>query len=569
MKLETDALVVGAGPTGLFLASELARHGMSCRLVDQSERPSEWSKALGVHARTLEILDLVGLGPEVLERGKPVRGISFYGANGSARRFAHVELEDLDTPYPFVLGLPQSETERILAAHAARLGVPIERGVRFAALTQHEDGVEAELELPGGTTAKASARWLIGCDGAHSTVRKALGLPFRGASREQDFALADVRLAWDRSEDEAHVFFSPDGVLAAIPMAWLGRGEPGQGGWWRLIADRPGLVPGGDAPRPGREALLAILRRRGAREAALLDAGWTTCFHVHRRIVPRYRAGRVFLAGDAAHVHSPVGGQGMNLGMQDAYNLAWKLALVDAGAGRPQLLDSYERERRPIAAATLIGTDLATRVITLKSPITRELRDRLASLLSGIEPVERRLTRMVSELDLAYRRSAIVREDRTPLRRVHLAHHPEREAPDLGAWIDFGAAPAAGERAPDVSFGPPGQPLRLFDVLRGTRHVLLLFEGIHATADGLAHLGRIAAEVEHDHGEHIAVHLVAGREDAAWSGSVLPDPARTLHARYGAAAECLYLVRPDGYVGYRAQPADAKKLARYLGRVLV
>jgi hypothetical protein len=296
-------------------------------------------------------------------------------------------------------------------------------------------------------------------------------------------------------------------------------------------------------------------------------------FRIHRRIIPSFRDGRVFLAGDAAHIHSPVGGQGMNLGIQDSFNLAWKLALVTRGFGRPILLDSYASERHPIAAATLSGTDLATKVVTLRNPVAQALRNQLAGFLSSLEVVQHRLTRAVSGLVLNYRRSPIVAEHRAALLDLIGGGSASNEAPGLHDWRDFGAAPAAGERAPDAagSLAGTGAPVRLLQLLRAPVHALLLFDGRAGSDAGYRHLAEIGGRVRRRYGEVIAVYIVVPRRSPPaglrWDGPVLLDPECERHHRYGAGVESLYLIRPDGYVGYRSQPADVEWLFAYLNTV--
>lgn len=566
---ELSVLIVGAGPTGLLLAGELARHGVTCRLIDEAGSRRSAPRAINLHARTLEVLDDLGLTGDLLALGRPVHGVNVSSAPEpltptGARRLVHLSLDVLDTPYPFILSLPQTDTERVLEGFAERCGVRVERSVRLTGLAQDAEGVTARLEhLERGRVESVRCTWLVGCDGEQSTVRRALNLPFTGAHYAEVFALADVRLAWERPDDQAQVFVSPQGILMFMPLPGDGR--------WRIVADLSPLPGGQSKPEPTLDRFQTLVEQRGAGDARLLEGTWMSHFRIHRRIVPHYRVGRVFLAGDAAHVHSPIGAQGMNIGLQDADNLAWKLALVIHGASRPEVLGSYDAERRPIAKQVLRNTDLGTRLVTLRNPLGREIRDRLASLLLGLNLVQQRIARTFSEIAVTYRGSPLVAEDwRSPLGLL-AGTKPGTEPPGLGGWLAFWRGPVPGERAPDVEFGPPGQRRRLFDVLRGTRHVLLLFDSTESTAEGYANLGQIAREVEAGHGAEVAVHLVvphAGVPDGLdWTGSVLLDPDWTLHTRWGASAECLYLVRPDGYVGYRAQPADRALLTAYLDRI--
>ena len=254
----------------------------------------------------------------------------------------------------------------------------------------------------------------------------------------------------------------------------------------------------------------------------------------------------------------------MNTGIQDAYNLAWKLALVDAGVGRPALLESYHEERHPVARALLTETDMGTRVSLWRSRAGREAFGALMKLLTGLRPVRRRMVASAMEISVAYPNSPIVGEHRASVLDASLAHDDQSENPSLADFREFSAAPEPGERAPDVDLVEGG----LYDLLRGTAHDLLLFDGMAPTPEGYANLSSIARSVRERWGEHIRVHTVVPMADppalVASDPSLILDPDRALHARYGGSAECLYLVRPDGYVGFRAQPADGAKLLEHL-----
>ena len=397
------------------------------------------------------------------------------------------------------------------------------------------------------------AAYVVGCDGAHSAVRHALTLPFEGTPYEEKFVLADVHIDWSLPDDETHVFFSPEGVIAALPV-------PGDC-LWRLIAEA-------SVPQPSLDDFVRLLHERGAPRARLDDAKWMAAFRIHRRIAPRYRLGRVFLAGDAAHIHSPVGGQGMNTGLQDAFNLAWKLELVHKGACPPALLDSYESERRLVAAATLQGTDLATRMVTLRNPIGRVVRNRLGAFLSTLEVLQKRVVARASQTAVAYRRSPIVAEHREPLARATVARRAG-EGPTIADWMDFGEAPHAGDHAVQVSDDDDGGLFRLF---RHSGHTLLLFDGAAATAEGYANLLGVAHRARERCGVHIETWIVVPLgekpKELAIQGNVLLDASGSIHRRYGAGSECLYLVRPDGYVGFRSQPASWPALERHFASIL-
>lgn len=556
-----DVLIVGAGPTGLLMAAELARHGVTVRVIDRSKAASEKSKALGIHARTLEIFEDLGIAGRFIELGHKVFAMNIF-AHG--KRIAHLGTEDLDSPYPYVLALPQCDTEKLLAEHLASFAVEVERAVALSDLRQDSDGITATLVDEQGNHSTCRASWVIGCDGAHSTVRKALGLEYSGVDIETPFVFADVHMEWNWPDDEGYSFFSPQGVLMALAVPRLGDS------YYRVVAS---MEPGGVPDELNLDFFQRLMNERAEVDATLSEPLWMTSFVVRQRKVATYRQGRVFVAGDAAHCHSPVGGQGMNTGLQDAYNLAWKLALVIRDAGRPELLDSYDREREPIATTLLQGTEQTTRAVVLRNPLAQALRNQVARFLISFEVVQQRMTESISEISINYRDSPIVGEDRKSLLRATFSSEQDAEDPSFGQRREFGSGPRPGDRAPDVELTHNSTSMRLFELLRGTKHSLLLFDGVAATPEGYRNLARIAGHMAERYSEHIQVHVIVPhdtRPDAlTWQGSVILDHEGAVHDRYGASAECLYLIRPDGYVGYRAQPADADKLLAYLETIFV
>ncbi len=545
---ETTALIVGAGPVGLTMACELLRHGIPCRVIEQNEgsTPLTQSRALAIQARTLEVLENVGATERILAQGRKVHGISGYHGG---RRIAHLtlDLDALDTPYPYIITLPQGQTERILIDILKSRGGAVEWRTRLSSF-QNDADVRATLVGPDGTEQTVRARWLIGCDGARSTVRHKLNLAFQGTEYEETFFLADVRIDWQQPEDEATLILAKEIQLGAFPLP--------QPGHWRLV-DPSGAV-GTEDPAQAAGRFQSLLNEHGFPDARVSDPVWVSSFHLHRRVVDRFRVGNCLVAGDAAHIHSPAGGQGMNTGIQEACNLAWKLGLVHAGVARdPQgLLDSFEAERLPIALDVLRGTDLVTRAVTMRNSLLESLRNRLASFLSEFDFVRQRIAVGISELGVHYRKSPIVAEDRPGAMGLHAF-----------------PGPRAGDRVPDVPLDPTANDgaARLFDLLQGTRHHLLLFEGERSSANVHEELGALAQQVRNRLGAWIEPRIAIGAASRpgslSWDGPVILDANRSLHHRFGAGTTCLYLIRPDGYVGYRSEPADAEKLWAYLDRL--
>ncbi|MBI4955238.1 MAG: FAD-dependent monooxygenase [Myxococcales bacterium] len=561
-----DVLVVGAGPVGLTVASEFVRHGLRPRIVDEGDGPSRWSKAQIVHARTLEVFADMGVAEALCAAGRPITAFVIY-ASPETKRIARIELDGIDSPYPYMLSIPQRETEILLARHLAQQGVEVERRVRLDRFEQHGDGVASVLVHASGEQERVETAWLVACDGAHSTVRKALDIPFEGSTYEQKIIQADVRveLPLRVEEDEVVVFASPRGVVGFFPL-------PGEA-HFRMI------VPSPDERdlEPTLETFERYLAEMGPKGATVSEPAWMVGFRIHCRMVPTYRVDRVFLAGDAAHIHSPAGGQGMNTGIQDAYNLAWKLALVARGVGQPSLLDSYELERKPVAKAVLEGTDAVTQrglgAIGLRNKVAIAVRNKVIGFVTGLGFVRERAARAVSMLEVGYPDSPIVGQDKPALLYTDVVADRSTEAPGLRDWFDFGGGPAPGARAPDACFEPASEDgLTVHGLLRGPAHALLLFDGAAATAAGYANLAGIAARIGAAYGGAVRAHVIvpaAERPEALPAeASVVLDREGAVHRRYGARSECLYLVRPDGYVAYRSQPANGDKLVAFLDGIL-
>jgi 2-polyprenyl-6-methoxyphenol hydroxylase-like FAD-dependent oxidoreductase len=379
--MSTDVLVIGAGPTGLALACELALAGVRCRVLERRATAPNITRAFAVHARTLELLDARGLADEVVARGVPVREIA--PAPG-----ATVDLRTLESRFPMVLIAPQSATEQVLEARARELGVEIVRDAEVVGLRQDDDGVEVEVR--GGHVERAG--YVVGTDGAHSTVRRLLGVDFVGSQYETHIMLADVRLT-EPPEEAMFATTSARGAVLVVPFG---------DGWFRMIVwDREREQVPLDVPLPMEEMRDAAARIAGT-DFGLREQRWSSRFLSERRQARQYHVGRALLAGDAAHVHSPMGGQGMNTGIQDAMNLGWKLAAAVQGRAHPGLLDSYERERHPVGEQVLALTDAFNRLVLGRSAVGRAVRALAIRALVKIGPVRRKLVGRLTGIGIAY-----------------------------------------------------------------------------------------------------------------------------------------------------------------------
>lgn len=549
-------LVVGAGPTGLTLAVRLWQFGVKCRVIDKLEIPSDKSKALAVHARSLEMFDAMGFADELISCGNICGGFSM---NTGKIRLARVSTAEAESPFPYILMLSQAEIERILTAHLNKLGGKIERGIELVHLTDSDAGAIVTLKHSDGQLEEVSYPWVAGCDGSHSNVRKLLNLAFEGSAYAEQFGLADIDIDSGIAEDEVSTFFHEDGALVFFPMG---------NGRFRTLANVEEATVSGDAP--SREFMQDLLDKRGPGDVKILRTHWLAWFRIHRRSVQQYKVGHALLAGDAAHIHSPVGGQGMNTGMQDAYNLAWKLALVARNEASEKLLDSYQQERHPVGQALIRGTDAATKLAFLRNPVAKQIRNHMMSFLSQQDVFVNRLRGMGTMTAVNYRHSPIVEEYRD-MHEIQLKPDSESERPSLPAWIEFARAPLPGDHAPDtVLQSDSGLELRLYEALRGTKHNLLLFDG-SPTEEGYRNMEKIAQAMSNEFGELVNNVLIISAKTVPaslkFAGTVLLDPDQIAKQIYGASSEALYLVRPDGYIGFRSQPAKLDSLLKYLQKL--
>lgn len=485
-------VVAGAGPTGLVLACDLLASGVAVLVADIAAGPANTSRALGLQPRGVEVLERAGALHDLEHHGLPVRQVAVdLGGETTARLRLGATTKLVRRPGLLV---SQAEIEARLRRRLAELGGSVNwrRGVLDAC--QDTEGVIVEL----GDGSKARCQWLVGCDGAHSQVRKVAGIRFPGVQIIERFLLADVHADLPVARDTASVWLRGDEILAAFPL-------PGAD-LWRLMAPAPDEVP----DEMSAQDVLAVLTRRlhertGWPASAVRSAEWTSTFRIHRRLAERFREDRILLAGDAAHIHSPLGGQGLNTGVGDAENLAWKLALVAHHRAAPALLDTYEAERRPIAAEVLETTSALTRMALGDSRLARVVRDRVFVPSLNFRLVQQLIWEQASQLKVSYRRGPLARKMRWPVV----------------------TGPRAGDRVPDVICRrPDGSPARLHAEL-GRRWVLVV-------PSSPSRRTARAAEA--------CVDVAGGR---------LGADLLTVLTSTGARRSQLMLVRPDGHLGWR------------------
>jgi len=519
MNADTEVLVVGAGPTGLMLANQLARRGVRIRIIDRHAGPARESRALGVQARTLEIYSHLGIADQAVALGKKADGAVLWA---EGRRAARVPLGDIGrdlSPYPYLLVLGQDDNERLLGDALRARGLGVEWNTELVGLAQDTDHVTATLKSSDGTGSEVRVPWLAGCDGARSTVRELNGIAFEGAPYQHVFFVADVQMMGSMVPELLNVYLWRTGFHLLFPM----RGTD----HWRIVGILPPHLRGRD--NLTFEETIPTLRHEVGTELSFQACNWYSTYRIHHRRAARFHDRRCFLLGDAAHIHSPVGGQGMNTGLQDAYNLAWKLALVVSGRAGAALVHSYEDERLPVANHLLQRTDRLFSIVVSDSWLGGLIRTRVMPKLMALAlrtaAVRRIAFRTISQTGIRYRRSPLSEE---------LADLPED-------------GPHAGDRFPwlRLKFQPNGPAEDLYGKFDDTRFTLLVF-GQAAPPGGVAELG-----------DQVRIYEVPSdsANDRELARVRIPRPS-------------FYLLRPDGHVGLAGVQLDAAALSRYISERL-
>jgi 2-polyprenyl-6-methoxyphenol hydroxylase-like FAD-dependent oxidoreductase len=517
--MDTDVLVVGAGPTGLMLANQLGRRGIRSMIIDRHAGPAMQTRALGVQARTLEIYSHLGIAGRALEWGKRSTGANLWAAG---RRTARVPLGDIGhdlSPYPYMLILGQDDNERLLGEALHQWGMAVQWNTELVGLTQKADGVEVTLKQPDGTSRLITAAWVAGCDGARSSVRGLCGIEFQGAPYEHVFFVADTKATGPMVPDELNVYLWRDGFHLFFPL----RGTD----HWRIVGILPPELRGKDDQEFAN--VVPSMHHEAGTGLSFQECTWFSTYRIHHRRAQRFRDRRCFLLGDAAHIHSPMGAQGMNTGLQDAYNLGWKLALVVSGRAGAAVLDSYEDERIPVAQKLLVTTDRGFSLVVSDTRLAGLFRTRILARIMAVamrfDRMRRLVFRTISQIGIQYRSS--------PLSQA-LPGQPE-------------AAPRAGDRFPwlRLKFSAAGLPEDLFQKLDDTRFNLMVI------------------------GQPAAPGWLPAFEDVLRTLVVPSDPANDRElARAQIPRRSFYLLRPDCYVGLSGTRLEADAVTRYFSERL-
>lgn len=538
--LDCEVLIVGAGPTGLMAANLLKRAGVDIRIVDDRAEASRESRAFAVVARSMELFGQLGLSDRLLDRGVLNPGIDFYVGGDRVGGLDYDRAGSPDTPYEFITLHPQSRTEEVLLADLSRLGVEVERSTKVTGLAQDGDGITAHAAGPDGQERTIRAAYAIGCDGAHSAVRHALGLAFEGAKYAQTFLLADCRVDWPLDHARFRVFMQGSTIALFLPLDGANRS--------RVMAtdhsDKADLG-GQEAASLDLAELEPVYRAVTGLDVRLSDPIWTTRYRVHHRGVSRYGVGRAFVAGDAAHIHSPAGGQGMNTGLQDAANLAWKLAAVLRHGAPADLVETYSDERLPVGRQVVETSDKMFSAAAGQTGWQATVRDWLArpvsAAMSRSDSIQHRAFRKLSQLEIAYPAGRYVEDA-------------------ARGWGDRG--PQVGHRAPNAAIA---RHRDVFDLLAGYGFTVLAIsrkplerDEAHQLADALGALrsGFVTP--------HLVTRLAVGRDERVVAAS-----ASDVFDAYGVHdrdAQALFVIRPDGYVAWRGDGLDVAAASAFLAR---
>jgi 2-polyprenyl-6-methoxyphenol hydroxylase-like FAD-dependent oxidoreductase len=523
---DVDVLIVGAGPSGLMLACQLAIHNIFFRIIDKTEDHTTQSRALVIQARSVEILDQMSIAEKAIQRGKIAKAI---GAFFNGKKVLRVTVNNMGaglTKFPYLLMLEQSQTESILVeflnAHDHHVG----RQTELKSFSQNNDGVSAILKLPDGRDETITAKYLVGADGAHSVVREQLKIPFGGKTYEQSLFVLDCKVEVDIPDNEMYLAFSDKAFGGFFPLT---------DGRWRIL----GGIPKGMEEK--KEITFKEIEERFAdrlnMNAKVYDPQWISAYHAHHRYASTFRKNRCFLTGDAAHIHSPVGAQGMNTGLQDAYNLAWKLTLVLKGKAKDSLLDSYTEERISIARNLVRSTDRIFNLVTSEKMLIKLIKLYIIPIvLKVVTPlfqkskfVQNFAFKIISEIGISYRKQSLSQN-------ASLGRFPKH-------------APKPGDRLPFVQYSPENDGVKnIQDKMRGKFFCLFAFSET---------IPKDVLDLFEPFKDLSSIEIIP-----------LTKQTKNLYDEFGITNNGYYLIRPDMYIAYRADKIDTEHLKRYLRQFL-
>jgi 2-polyprenyl-6-methoxyphenol hydroxylase-like FAD-dependent oxidoreductase len=528
MNTRLPVLIIGAGPTGLMMACELARRHIQFRIIDKKPERTQTSNATWIQPRTLEILKSIGIVDRFLVLGNACHAITVYL---EGKELVKIPFSHIDATYPYILILPQSEIERLLIERLQEFNVNIERNVELTDIDQHEDTVVCTVKNGKAKEDIIHAAYVIACDGAHSTVREKCQIYFPGEDIQDQFVVADAKMGSYLPKDEIHVFFDNGTLFSATSMASNN---------YRITAN----LHFSHARKTFTEKeVIEMVDERSYGAYQVSSVSWISPFWIHGNIVDKMRQGSIFLAGDAAHIHSPAGGEGMNTGIQDAYNLAWKLALVIDNKAHATLLDSYEAERRPAVKDVVEKTEALTKMALIENDFNSKLRHFSSKILSNPIEASKKITSAIAQLDIYYNTSPII---------------------DYNEDVNANS-PRYGQLAPDIKLG---KYTRLYDHFENPGHNVLMFTGKGASHDEIVKMQTLQTKIAELFSEEVKVHLVSTEEISGFD-NVIDDTSLLIHERYQVKNPIIYIVRPDNYIAFCSKNMESESLEAFFQRYLI
>jgi len=528
MNNHIPVLIVGAGPTGLTMACELARRGIPFRIIDKKPERTLTSNAVGMQPRTIELLDQMGIVNQFLKEGNFCNAAHMHV---KGKTLGRISFNQLDSFYKFVLMIPQSETERLLLDRLAEFNKEVERTLELIDLKQENNTVISTIKDSEGNTETLTSDWLIGCDGANSMIRQKSGIVFPGEDLPEQFVVADAQMDSFQSNTELHVYFNKGTLFAVFA---LGSNK------YRIAANIHQSHP---RKIFVEKEVKEIVNERSYGDYSVSAVSWISPFWIHSKIVNTMRSGAIFLAGDAAHIHSPAGGQGMNTGIQDAYNLAWKLSLVINGHANPTLLDSYHGERYPVVSKIVQRTERFTKAALFENPFLINLRNCVFKILFSQPKLLKKISMIVTQLAIQYKNSPVIDYQQSISRK----------------------SPRGGKRAPDVMITATS---RLFDYLRDTRHHILLFPGQKAAEDQLIKMQQLQRWLNQTYPELVKTYIITKQKIADVDDTII-DLDNKIYNKYHIKGEAIYIIRPDNYIAYCANKVDQNSIQQFFARYLI
>ena len=513
MDSQLPVLIVGAGPSGLAMACALAHLGIPFRILDKNNSPVEGSNATWLQPRSLQFFHLLGVVDAFLKKGHHCQALTL---RVRGKPLGRIPFDQNGSTYPYVIVLPQHETEKLLLAHLEQRGGKVERSVTLTHLSQSDTAVKTTLRDASGKEEQATFSWVVGCDGAASTVRNLCQIAFPGAELPGQFVVADTRMDSFLSPHDMHVFFDRETVCAIFPMGSRR---------YRICANLHQSHP---RKIFTEMEVREVVAERTDTNFNVESVSWISPFWTHSRQVDRMRAGRVFLVGDAAHIHSPAGGQGLNSGIQDAANLAFKLAMVIRGEANEGLLESYQAERHPVVAETIAQSEYFTRLVQSRVSIKKKWEALIAPSPATFPGL---IGRRIAQMDTRY---------------------PDSPAICLPGRKETPSAPQPGDIAPDIRLAPGKS---LYTELQAMRHLVLLFEGQARSA-----ANTLQRQLEEQFGQAIKVIRVTHK--ASDEPGIIADPEGRLYALYEVATMATYVIRPDAHIVACASGLHADSVTR-------